>query len=86
MASSRLKPASAISPSFLGRLGRSVSTLVSGSLLSQVVLIAASPAIARLFTPAEFAVLNVYTSVTTIFTTLSPSTTAWALAGVFFQS
>jgi len=54
--------------SLLKRASKAASVLVSGSLLSQVVLIAASPIITRLFTPSEFAVLNVYTSITALFT------------------
>jgi O-antigen/teichoic acid export membrane protein len=56
---------------FIAKIGRSSSFLVGGSLGSQLIFIAISPIITRLYTPNEFAVLNVFTSLTALFAAFS---------------
>lgn len=52
---------------YIGRVGRSSSFLVGGALASQFIFVGISPIITRLYSPDEFAVLNVFTSLTALF-------------------
>jgi O-antigen/teichoic acid export membrane protein len=48
------------------RIVRNVLLLVGGTLLGQLAVIAASPIVARLYTPSDFGVLGIYTSLLTL--------------------
>jgi O-antigen/teichoic acid export membrane protein len=45
-----------------GRLGRAVAILVTGAALGQLIVLAASPLVTRLYTPADFGVLGVFSA------------------------
>ena len=45
-----------------GRLGRAVAILVTGTALGQLIVLAASPLVTRLYTPADFGVLGVFSA------------------------
>jgi O-antigen/teichoic acid export membrane protein len=45
-----------------GRLGRAVAVVVTGAALGQLIVLAASPLVTRLYTPADFGVLGVFSA------------------------
>ncbi len=45
-----------------GRLGRAVAVLVTGTAFGQLIVLAASPLVTRLYTPADFGVLGVFSA------------------------
>ena len=46
-----------------GSFGRHVAVVIGGTALGQVIIVAASPVLTRLYTPADFGLLSVYVSV-----------------------
>lgn len=50
---------------------RNVSTLAVGSIISQIIVVATSPVLSRLFTQEAFGVLSVFTSITVFFAVVS---------------
>jgi O-antigen/teichoic acid export membrane protein len=50
---------------------RNVTTLALGTVISQIIVLASSPLLSRLFTVADFGVLSIFTSISVFFAVLS---------------
>jgi len=50
----------------LNGFARNVLTLISGSVLAQIIAVAAAPILTRLYSPEEFGILALYTSIVTM--------------------
>lgn len=50
----------------LGEFGRSVLTLMSGTLISQIIMIAVSPILTRIYTPSEFGVFAAFVALSSV--------------------
>ncbi|MDT2285392.1 hypothetical protein P7H17_03750 [Paenibacillus larvae] len=60
-----------VSQSMLNRpFVKQVSVLAGGTAFSQLLLVAASPVLTRLYTPEQFGVLSVYVALLSIFTVI----------------